>query len=32
MADNIKVDLHEVGWEGIDWIGWIGTGTGGGLV
>jgi hypothetical protein len=28
--DNIKVDLHEVGWGVMDWIGWLSTGTGGG--
>jgi hypothetical protein len=20
MADNIKMDLKEIGWEGVDWI------------
>jgi hypothetical protein len=29
--DNIKMDLQEVGW-GMDWIGWLRIGTGGGLL
>jgi len=29
--DNIRMDLQEVGWVGIDWTGWVGLriGTGG---
>jgi hypothetical protein len=25
-VDNIKMDLREIGWDGVDWIGldWIG--------
>jgi hypothetical protein len=30
--DNIKLDLHEVGWGGMDWIGWFSTGTDDGLL
>jgi hypothetical protein len=30
-ADNIKMDLQEVGW-GMDWIDWLRIGTGGGLL
>jgi hypothetical protein len=22
-ADNIKMDLREMGWDGVDWIGFI---------
>jgi hypothetical protein len=29
--DNIKMDLQEEGWEGVDWI-WLRLGTGGGLL
>ena len=28
--DNIKIDLQEMGCEGMDWIGWLRIGTGGG--
>jgi hypothetical protein len=30
---NIKIDLREIGWDGVDWIGWIWLriGTSGGL-
>jgi hypothetical protein len=28
--DNIKMDLQEVGWGGLEWIDWIRIGTGGG--
>ena len=28
--DNIKMDLHGVGWGVIDWIGWFSKQTGGG--
>jgi hypothetical protein len=33
-VDNIKMDLGEVGWNGVDWIGsiWPRIGTGGGLM
>jgi len=27
--DNIKMDLHEVEWEGMDWLIWLRIGTGG---
>jgi hypothetical protein len=32
--DNIKMDLTEIGWDGMDWIGliWLGIGTSGGLL
>jgi hypothetical protein len=32
--DNIKVDLREIEWDGVDWIGWIWLGirTSGGLL
>jgi hypothetical protein len=30
--DNIKMDLQEVGWGGMDWIVWLRIGTGGGLL
>jgi hypothetical protein len=32
-AHNIKMDLREIGWDGMDWIGLIGLriGTSGGL-
>jgi hypothetical protein len=28
--DNIKMGLQEVGYGGMDWISWLGIGTGGG--
>jgi hypothetical protein len=28
--DNIKMDLQEVGYGGMDWISWLRIGTGGG--
>jgi hypothetical protein len=28
--DNIKMDLREVGWEGMDWSIWLQIGTDGG--
>jgi hypothetical protein len=30
--DSIKLDLNEVGWGGMDWTGWLNTGTDGGLL
>jgi hypothetical protein len=32
-GDNLKIDIHEVGWEGA-WTGliWLRIGTGGGLL
>jgi len=30
--DNIKMDLHGVGWGVMDWIGCLSKGTGGGLL
>jgi hypothetical protein len=27
-VDNIKLDLREIGWDGIDWIELIGTNEG----
>ena len=30
--DNIKMYLPEVGWGGMDWIGWLDTGTDCGLL
>jgi hypothetical protein len=31
-VDNIKMDLREIGWDGMGWIGfnWLGIGTSGG--
>jgi hypothetical protein len=33
-VDNIKMDLREIGWDGMVWIGliWLRIGTGGGLL
>jgi hypothetical protein len=33
-VDNIKMDLREVGWDGMGWIGliWLRIGTSGGLL
>jgi hypothetical protein len=33
-VDKIKMDLREIGWDGMDWIGWIWLriGTSGGLL
>jgi hypothetical protein len=33
-VDNIKMDLREIGWDGVEWIGWtwLGIGTSGGLL
>jgi hypothetical protein len=33
-VDNIKMDLGEIGWDGVMWIGsnWLGIGTSGGLL
>jgi hypothetical protein len=28
---NIKIDLREIGWNGMDWI-WLRIGTSGGLL
>ena len=28
-GDNIKMDLKEVGWGGVEWIIWLRIGTGG---
>jgi hypothetical protein len=32
LVDNIKMDLREIGWDGMVWIGyiWLRIGTGGG--
>jgi hypothetical protein len=32
--DNIKMDLREIEWDGVDWIGliWLRIGTSGGLI
>jgi hypothetical protein len=30
--DNIKMDLREIGWCGMDWINWLRIGTSGGLL
>jgi hypothetical protein len=34
MWDNIKMDLREIGWDGVVWPGliWLGIRTGGGLL
>jgi hypothetical protein len=29
---NIKMDLRETGWDGVDWIIWLRIGTSGGLL
>jgi hypothetical protein len=33
-VDNIKIDLREIGWDGVDWIGliWLRIGTSGELL
>jgi hypothetical protein len=33
-VDNIKMDLREIGWDGMGWIGsiWLRMGTSGGLL
>jgi hypothetical protein len=33
-VDNIKMDLREIGWDGVEWIGlkWFRIGTSGGLL
>jgi hypothetical protein len=33
-VDNIKMDLRDIGWDGVDWIGliWLRIGTSGGLL
>jgi hypothetical protein len=33
-VDNIKIDLREMGWDGMVWIGliWLKIGTNGGLL
>jgi hypothetical protein len=33
-VDNIKMDLREIGWGGVEWIGfiWLRIGTSGGLL
>jgi hypothetical protein len=31
-ADNIKLDLKEIGWDGMDWIDLLRIGTGVGLL
>jgi hypothetical protein len=28
----IKMDLREIGWDGMDWINWLRIGTSGGLL
>jgi hypothetical protein len=30
--NNIKMDLREIGWDGVDWIDLEGIGTSGGLL
>jgi hypothetical protein len=31
-VDNIKMDLREIGWDGMDWIDWLRIGMSGGLL
>jgi hypothetical protein len=33
-VNNIKMDIREIGWDGMDWIGviWFRIGTSGGLM
>jgi hypothetical protein len=31
-VDNIKMDLGEIGWGGIDWFVWLRISTSGGLL
>jgi hypothetical protein len=33
-VDNVKMDLREIGWDGVDWIGliWLRIGTSRGLL
>jgi hypothetical protein len=30
-VNNIKMDLREIGWDGMDWMIWFRIGTSGGL-
>jgi hypothetical protein len=30
--NNIKMDLREIGWDGMDWTDWLRIGTSGGLL
>jgi hypothetical protein len=31
-VDKDKVDNREIGWDGMDWLIWLGIGTSGGLL
>jgi hypothetical protein len=31
-VDNIRMDLGEISWGGVVWIGWLRIGTGGGFL
>jgi hypothetical protein len=31
-GDNIRTGIREMGWEGVDWIHWLRSGTSGGLL
>jgi hypothetical protein len=33
-VDKFKLDVREIGWDGVDWIGliWLSIGTSGGLL
>jgi hypothetical protein len=31
-VDNIKMDLREIGWDGVDWVDLLRIGTIGGLL
>jgi hypothetical protein len=31
-VDNIKIDLREIGWDGVDGLIWLRIGTSGGLL
>jgi hypothetical protein len=32
LEDNIRTDLREIGWEGVDWSIWLRVGASGGLL
>jgi hypothetical protein len=31
-VDNMKMDLREIGWDGVYWIDWLRIGASGGLM
>jgi hypothetical protein len=32
LEDNIKMNIREIGWEGVRWIHWLSIGISGGLL